>query len=454
MPADSSHQVGQTVGARLRAARIARKYTQSQLARPDFSVSYISAIERGQIQPSLRALEILARRLEMSTTDLLPAHPALGGPLHYEAGGTALAGEELEFFLLEAQVAIYQKNPGRARELLQKFLPQKSERNQVLPSTLYYVLGWASLEEGRLPESEQLLAEAAHLAREARDPWYPCILGLQNTVYTALHNTEQAAQLQCESTQLLAHQPAATSNRFFLARLHSSLAHRQSHLGEFERASQQFQQTLQLLKADTSYQDLQEHYGCLLKEYIGKELYPLVTLYSSKAGLAELLCRLVNMRSEIEYALGHVLLRSNAEEAHNYVLKIAREAEERQDHLSQAGANVQLAFWLVAHSEFSQAEQLVTLALEQAEPFGETLIRAEGQLLAGKLAYGRQDYTTGDQFFEAGLAALERIGAQEELIEHFAHYAQLLETRNCIQKALLYWKRAFESRREKHEFSL
>ena len=40
-------QIGQTVGIRLRAARLARKLTQSQLAQPDFSVSYISAIERG-----------------------------------------------------------------------------------------------------------------------------------------------------------------------------------------------------------------------------------------------------------------------------------------------------------------------------------------------------------------------------------------------------------------------
>src|SRR5215472_8193050 len=74
MSLDSSHFLGQTVGAKIRAARLAKKYTQSQLARPDFSVSYISAIERGQIQPSIRALEILAKRLEISTSDLLPSH--------------------------------------------------------------------------------------------------------------------------------------------------------------------------------------------------------------------------------------------------------------------------------------------------------------------------------------------------------------------------------------------
>ena len=73
MSTDEAHsQMGQSVGAKIRAARQAKKYTQSKLASPDFSVSYISAIERGQIHPSLRALEILARRLDLPSTLLLP----------------------------------------------------------------------------------------------------------------------------------------------------------------------------------------------------------------------------------------------------------------------------------------------------------------------------------------------------------------------------------------------
>jgi len=71
-PEQAPSKIGKSVGERLRAARIARNYTQGQLAAPDFSVSYISAIERGQIHPSLRALEILATRLGIPSTQLLP----------------------------------------------------------------------------------------------------------------------------------------------------------------------------------------------------------------------------------------------------------------------------------------------------------------------------------------------------------------------------------------------
>src|SRR5579864_8012901 len=109
MPYEPAHQqMGKSVGARLREARIAKKYTQSQLAQPDFSVSYISAIERGQIHPSLRALEILATRLGLSSTDLLPQTSSN----HLNAGSTSTASSQsaldIEVQLLEEQLAIRQ----------------------------------------------------------------------------------------------------------------------------------------------------------------------------------------------------------------------------------------------------------------------------------------------------------------------------------------------------------
>src|SRR5438874_7813992 len=109
MASSSDHQrIGQTVGAKLRAARLARKLTQSQLAQPDFSVSYISAIERGQIHPSLRALEIFAQRLGLSSTDLLSNQTAqiLHGLPEKDAAHENKQDTEIQ--LLEAQLLIIQ----------------------------------------------------------------------------------------------------------------------------------------------------------------------------------------------------------------------------------------------------------------------------------------------------------------------------------------------------------
>jgi transcriptional regulator with XRE-family HTH domain len=71
------------LGARLREARRARKLTQEAVAQPEFTKSYISAIERGRARPSLRALTLIAGRLAIPVAELLtldapgPAHPDL-----------------------------------------------------------------------------------------------------------------------------------------------------------------------------------------------------------------------------------------------------------------------------------------------------------------------------------------------------------------------------------------
>src|ERR1700724_3176848 len=68
--------VAARVGTNIREVRTKLSLTQAQLAAPEFSISYISAIERGKIRPSLKALSILARRLDVPLTFLLEGSPS------------------------------------------------------------------------------------------------------------------------------------------------------------------------------------------------------------------------------------------------------------------------------------------------------------------------------------------------------------------------------------------
>src|SRR5258708_21592569 len=72
--------IGKTVAARvgknIREVPLKLELTQAQLAAPEFSISYISAIERGKIRPSFRALSVLAKRLDVPLTFLLEGSPA------------------------------------------------------------------------------------------------------------------------------------------------------------------------------------------------------------------------------------------------------------------------------------------------------------------------------------------------------------------------------------------
>src|SRR5215831_9587941 len=159
MASHSDHQrSGQTVGSKLRAARLARKLTQSQLAQPDFSVSYVSAIERDQIQPSLRALEIFAQRLGTTSTDLLSKTAG-----HLKSGilekiPARESEQNIELELLEAQLLIFQGDYRKAMELLRSLSAVTLKSDQVIWQC--YLLGIALYNSDLLQESETVLTEA------------------------------------------------------------------------------------------------------------------------------------------------------------------------------------------------------------------------------------------------------------------------------------------------------
>ena len=58
------------VGLRIRTLRLERRLTQAQLAGRDFTKGFISLVETGRTRISMRAAEILARRLSVGVTEL------------------------------------------------------------------------------------------------------------------------------------------------------------------------------------------------------------------------------------------------------------------------------------------------------------------------------------------------------------------------------------------------
>jgi tetratricopeptide (TPR) repeat protein len=66
MPPDLSPAAGETIGQRLKRLRLDRGLSQRELAAPGVSYAYISRIEAGTRQPSVKALRRLAAKLEVS----------------------------------------------------------------------------------------------------------------------------------------------------------------------------------------------------------------------------------------------------------------------------------------------------------------------------------------------------------------------------------------------------
>src|SRR5690349_18186730 len=114
------------VGLRLREARTDKGMSQKDLVGERFSKSYISSIERGKITPSLKALEYIARRLEVSVSYLLTevhpgqSTPGLNGSSSYsmEEVSDQEAATRWDLLLAEAKVLREQRRYEPARHLL------------------------------------------------------------------------------------------------------------------------------------------------------------------------------------------------------------------------------------------------------------------------------------------------------------------------------------------------
>ena len=90
-------ELARSIGARIRAARLAAKLTQQELAGERYTKAYISALELGHAKPSMAALDYLAPRLGTTPDALLTDHASrwtrVDADLHLAAGRHAEAAE-------------------------------------------------------------------------------------------------------------------------------------------------------------------------------------------------------------------------------------------------------------------------------------------------------------------------------------------------------------------------
>ncbi|HLI08747.1 MAG TPA: helix-turn-helix transcriptional regulator [Ktedonobacteraceae bacterium] len=438
-PEETSHtQIGQSVGAKLRAARQAKKMTQSQLAHPDFSVSYISAIERGQIHPSLRALEILAVRLGLTSTQLLPRS---GEQNDGSVVKRPSPEEEVELALLEAQVAIWQGTSAVAVEQLEKLAKKPMNHRQQLQRG--YLLGTAYAALSQLQEAEAILSQTIGQARGENDDYSKLLLLYQlGNTYAVMHNDTQAISSHQSCLKLM--EEAGIEDPFLKEQVYFQLGQHHAELNHHERAVEMFECAIALADELTAPEQHKAAYWKLSQRFIDSEDYTLATIYSYKSQF------LTNQQSahllagEIYHYLGRALLHGDQEAARAYLMNALQNERVLQDQLARASITTSLAEWFLKQKALREAEEHALQAYELAVTSGDTVVAKEALLTLGRIEYALNRYEEGDSHFIAGLEMLERLGLQEELSDQLARYGQLLEERGLMQEAIKYFKRAFE----------
>lgn len=440
----SPQQIGQAIGARLRAARLAKKFTQSQLANPGFSVSYVSAIERGQIHPSLRALEIFAQRLGLSSTDLLSKQTSRETGGLSEAERSIQSGEEVDLQFLEAQIFLWQGAAQQAitrlRNLTSTTLtPQQEVR-------LRYLLGWAYYNLALFQEAESVLAEALKFTKDPNDVASLHILNLLGMVHASMGNYMLALEYHQRCLDRL-EKEQRPYDTFFIAQIYTSMGLHYTRLDNLAEAIHMFQQALALIEdltpdksgsmywdASRYYAEANDYYRAILAGQKYLELHAQEYSHS--------------LRSEIYHYLGRILIQGDQQRALAYFRKMSQDASVIRETLTLASISTNTAELLLKQGKIDEAHTYAQEAYELAVPKGDDLIAAHAFIMLGRTAYAQNDFEAGDGYFVAGLDMLERMDLREELADQSAFYAQLLEDRGLAQEALKYYKKAFESRRK------
>jgi len=135
-----------SVGERLREARLARQLTQEQLAKGLATKGFISQVERNRATPSLAKLRLLAERL--------------GLPLGHFTGDPAPL--EVTYLRKSAELAVKAKEPDRALALVDEAAALTLTANE--RADLLRIKGTALDEMHRLPEALVAHQNAAALA--------------------------------------------------------------------------------------------------------------------------------------------------------------------------------------------------------------------------------------------------------------------------------------------------
>jgi len=221
MPGSVSSET-ESIGQRLRRLRTERGLSQRELAEPGVSYAYISRIEAGTRQPSVKALRKLARKLGVSAEYL-------------ETGSEISADEQREMRLTDAELELrLEHDPEGSLQKLRGILDEAVEVGDTVASTrARLVLGGAALDQGRPSEAVTLLEEAVaqtDVLPSARPDVYSQI----GRAYAMLGQVDRAIEVfEGCLAEVEANEPENVAAR---VRYATYLSHALGDAGELERA--------------------------------------------------------------------------------------------------------------------------------------------------------------------------------------------------------------------------
>ena len=441
--------VATRVGKNIREVRTRLGQTQAQLAAPEFSISYISAIERGKIRPSLRALSVLAKRLDVPLTFLLEGSPE--GVKEAQAVGYSPADsgpdQKVDVDLLQASVLIQQQEYEQASELL---LPVQADRITIDQAyRLFFLRGQVHLGRQEYQEAVVDLRAAVTQGEGLNDIEYiERARNLLGKAYFQLYNYTLAMEnhLRCYSTiengQIL--------DPVFTLDVYNNLANDYFRHGDLERAISFYQRALLILEGMShdarsfaqKYMEIGQSYKALGKLNVARE-YMMRSLAIYEMYDEQRLEGLSHQR------LGKALERQNDLEGAEKEYRVAIEIEQNlEDAVASSICHTSLAELLLRNNRLDEAEQEARQALKFARDGQDAQAQGQALIALAQIRHQAEDFAEADKLFTQALELLDASQAHELAASAYFRYANLLEKRNEVQRSLSAIKKAYEHQRQ------
>lgn len=440
--------VAKRVGDNIREVRTRLNMTQAQLAAPEFSISYISAIERGKIRPSLKALSILARRLDVPLTFLLEGSP--GGSAEAQAVGysptDAGPDQRIDVDLLQASVLVQQGAYAEATQLLEPIQPERITTDQVY--RLYLLRGQIHLGSGEYQEAVVDLRSAISQGEALNDSEFTeRARNLLGKAYFQLYNYTLAIENHLRSYAAI--ESGQITDPIFALEVFSHLANDYFRLGSLDKSITYYHRALETfdtISRDSKsfarkYMEISQHYKSVGKLAMARE-YALQSL------------AIYEMRDEQRLVgMTHLRLGKALEKQQNFA---KAEAEYRQaigiergldDEVSASICHTSLAELLLKQGQLAEAEQEAREALKFAEGGSDAQTQGQSLIALAQIRHQAGDFAAADEFFTQALQLLDTSQAHEIAADAYFRFANLLEERGEVQRSLSAIKKAYEHQR-------
>ena len=447
--ANVGRAVAARVGTNIREVRTKLGLTQAQLAAPEFSISYISAIERGKIRPSLKALSILAKRLDVPLTFLLEGSPAGAAEARAVGYSPADSGpdQRIEVDLLQADVLIQQQQYQEAAELLAPMQPERITTDQVY--RLFLLRGQIHLGLHEYQEAVVDLRAAVTQGEGLNDiESIERARNLLGKAYFLLYNYTLAMENHLRSNTAI--ENGQINDPIFSLDVYNNLANDYFRHGDLEKAVMFYHKALETLEGMNrdsrsfaeKYMEIGQRYKSVGKLTLARDyMMRSLALYEMRDEQ-----RLVGLTHQ---HLGKTLEKQDDLDRAESEYKEAITIEEGlEDDVSASICHTSLAELLLKRGRIEEAEKEAQQALAHAKASQDVVTQGQALMALGQIRHDAKDYTSADQLFTEALDLLDASNAHEIAAGAYSRYANLLEQRGEVQRSLSAFKKAFEHQRQ------